>query len=135
LLLDLFKQEGWLNHSRFTFNAALVVTKDSDNRLNYSNTIKEITNILKPYSKAYNNVYIGCEEMNYEQEIYQSLLMDTQFKLRTSHCGATSGMYIFQPDGLINACFETLGDEYGTIGCYQSKDSISTYPKVSRFFS
>lgn len=118
ILLDLFKQEGWLDHFRLTINPTLVVNKEETSKLHDRNTINELKTILKPNCEKYHNIFIGCEEMNYEQDIFHSLLQDSHFKFKISHCGATTGMYIFQPDGMIHACFETLGLEYGTIGSY-----------------
>ena len=126
-LLEAFDGEGWMGGDRVSVNAAIVYAKDKDGVAAPRRDISSMQNKLRPYTEKYTNVTIGCPQSNAEGYIFSALVSERPFMLRSSYCGSASGMYIFQPGGKINSCWESVGKECSEIGRY-SADGFDIYP-------
>ena len=133
-LIDDFKKEGWLNNKRIFINAAIVELRDNEGAVFSSQDINIIRAELSSLIKDYSNIAIGSEQSANGDIVFYSLLSGKPYSLRSCYCAASSGMYIFLPNGNISACWESLDDECGLIGCYSQNGLQLDDSKSQRFF-
>ena len=123
-LIDDFYKENWLNNNRISINATIVQQRKDDGTIFLSHDINIVRAELADLIKKYSNISIGTEQAINNDTLISSLLFGKPYRLRSSFCSASSGMYIFLPNGNISSCWEALDDEYSHIGTY-SKNGVS----------
>lgn len=64
------------------------------------------------------NFDVDCYMANLRLDFLNSLQTGSPLNPKPSFCAATTGMYIFCPDGMIYACYEGVGQEHSLIGQY-----------------
>ena len=131
-LLTVFSRENMLNNDRVFINVAIVSLKREDGSIFFSQDINMVRAELSALASAYSNVEFGCQQSNQADIVVASLIDGKPFTLRSSYCGASSGMYIFLPDGRISCCWDTVGSKY--IGSYDEKGLRIDQKKADREF-
>ena len=117
-------REGWLDSERFYVNAAIVDERDMSGRVFPLLDVNRVKSELSNVVTSYRNVDIGCHQSNNGDSVLFSLIAEQPFGLRSAYCAASSGMYIFLPDGTVSSCWESLGKDCGRIGGY-SEEGLS----------
>lgn len=117
-LKHIFKELGYTSNSKFSFYSALL--------RNYSN---ECTDFKYAGQKSYNskhkqaNFEFNCQDASLFANIYRAINKDQLLDIRSTHCVAQSGEYIFDPYGDIYPCWDVLGKKQHILGSYLN-DSI-----------
>lgn len=61
---------------------------------------------------------ISCQDFGIRQKLSQAIAGNTKMAFTSVFCTAQSGMMIFDPDGDLYTCWETVGQEYYKVGTY-----------------
>ena len=133
-LLHIFDQAGWLSNDRVSVKVAMVGQRDGNGSLvpilDINNARRELATIVEPYP----SVAIGYPQSHFVFEGFYALISGNTYRLRGAHCTASSGGFVFLPDGTISACWESLGEECSYIGRYSADGLSLDTDKVKQWF-
>ena len=121
-LINIFDSKGLLNNKSIIIYVSLIYSKTPEGRVTTKVDILEIINNLNNSISKYNNIFIGSTQTNANIFISDALNKWKPYRLRSYYCLANSGMYVFLPDGNINACWESIGKDCSKIGSYFPSD-------------
>jgi len=133
-LLQAFAQEGWLNNDRVFVHAAIVDKKEKSGAMVPLLEMNKVRAPLSCLAKQYSNVGIGSVQTSLSNSVFSALARGSPYSLRSTFCGASSGMYVFLPGGNISCCWETLGEESGYIGSYSEEGLLLDTSKTQHKF-
>jgi uncharacterized protein len=122
-LLNVFDREGWLNNHRISVYTVIVDRRDQDGAISPLQDINAVKSELSGMVNQYTNVEIGNRQSAYSYGVLASLISNKPYGLRSCYCSASSGAYIFLPNGTISSCCDSVGEECSYIGNY-SKDGL-----------
>lgn len=116
-LNDLFKKLGYSNNNKF--NVYYSSLREYENNMEKTSNIAYIP--LVKFSDKFSKGDIG--EMSYQDfGIYKRfcyyLKNKSRCELRAVSCSSQYGSYIFDPNGEIYTCLETVGKKEHVVGCY-----------------
>jgi uncharacterized protein len=134
-LLSVFDQEGWLNDNRISVGAAIVDQRDQRGAVFPVQDINKVKAELSGVTGQYPNVEIGSQRSSSRGRVLSSLASSKPYGLRSSYCAASSGMYIFLPDGTISSCLDSLGEECSYIGSYSAEGLFLDKDKIAHRFN
>ncbi len=119
-LASLFKEKGWFGNYRFKMMPANTYRECAsldETETSYTKDVfVEKIIKLKETKKGFSHL-IG-DSTDIGALLHNSISGDEYFTFRTSYCGAMNGMSIFDPEGNIYSCFETIGYENHIIATY-----------------
>jgi len=134
-LLSIFEKEGWLKNPRISIATAVIDIKNKKGNIVPALDLNKVRSIMSDVTKQYVNVEIGSQQSAEGYRAVSALSSNTPYSLRSSYCAATSGMYIFLPDGTISSCWDSLGEECSRIGTYSEKGLSLDKPKMAHRFN
>lgn len=133
-LIDVFNNEKWFDTNRINIHAALVYKKNKKGEVITESSTNNISSLLNPIIDKCPNIKINHADSSQEDSIISALVKNTPYKLRTNYCGATSGMYIFLPDGNINCCWDSIGNDCSRIGHYGMGENLKLDEKANNYW-
>ena len=134
--LELFEQEGWLNHPDVVIYANTVYKKEKEGQVCVGLEVGDIGWRLHQIAGRYENVYTSAPAVHVARTLSPVFESGDRFGLKGTYCSANSGNYIFAPDGHIYSCWESIGKECSKIGSYMPPAGLMLDDKsASRWFS
>jgi uncharacterized protein len=123
-LLSVFEEEGFCNHPFVRIYSSPIYLKDSDRRVYSTISESDLIAELQQYVKMYNNVYVSPSNVNEGGGLQPSLFERKPYQINSSYCSATSGQFIFSPDGNVYSCWESIGHADSRIGNYLNAEGV-----------
>ena len=134
-LLNALDQERWLSDNRIYVGAAIIDQRDQKGSVFPILDINEVKTKLSGVTDQYLNVKIGSQQSASGDRVFTSLASNKPYSLRGCFCSASSGMYIFLPDGTISSCWDSLGEECSHIGSYSEEGLLLDKEKKNYRFN
>ena len=133
-LVDAFDREGWMKSDRFSVVAATLYQRDKDGGIAPARELSSLVFGLRKYADRYSNIALGSAQSTGGDMVYASLMYAQPHKLKSAHCGAAAGMFIFTPGGKIYSCWEAVGTKHGEIGSYDAAGMTLDPVKSAEWF-
>lgn len=123
-LHEIFMRKGFLSYRNFFAYSALIENGND----NISN--KELSNVSILDRSQYFDKYsfrsesansfqsIRCQDYGIQQLLRNSIIKKEKIRFKAIFCGAQNGMIIFDPNGDLYNCWETVGNRNYAIGHY-----------------
>jgi uncharacterized protein len=111
LLVKFLESEGILGRSNVHFHGNLISMNHADQGKDYLT--------LRSYSQTNRhlaNCELDCYTSSLRRDLHRAISTGEPFRRRAHFCAATTGMYVFCPDGGIYACWESIGDKHSRLG-------------------
>ena len=133
-LIHFFDQKGWLENDNIMVNVAFVDIKGPDGIVGPLLDINAVRPQLAAMIEQHPHIHLGSQQANLTNSAFTSLLYSQAFSPRSCYCPASSGSYVFLPDGTISCCWESLGEECGYIGSFTEAGLQLDQEKAARHF-
>ena len=120
-LVALFKKKGWYDKYSFKTIPAntyreCVSLDDSTDSYTKGAFAEQIIKLQESNAKISENV---GDVTDIRDILHKSIKKDEYFSFKGFYCGAINGMRLFDPDGNIYSCWETIGHEEHKIATYK----------------
>ncbi len=117
-----FMDKGWFKKYRIKVMAANTYRECSSLDKTVDSYPKEvfIEKIVKLKENDNELSYLIGSSTDISTLLHNSIFNNEYFTFRTSYCGAMNGMKLFDPEGKIYSCFETIGYENHIIATYNN---------------
>lgn len=115
-LSDLFHKLGYTNNPLFSFHSAVLRLYDTTK---HNENIKYLSRdkfVAKHYTEDKED--IACQDFNLYKKFLSCLNERKSLPIMSTSCSAQYGAYLFDPNGDIYTCLETVGKPEHVIGTY-----------------
>ena len=119
-LLEAFHQEGWLENTQFSVYTSIVTSPNPEKLVGNVIEAEQAEGKLRDVARKYKRVSVGGSASVGAGSMLQSLVDNQPFGLKSAYCGAAIGMLIFLTGGIVQSCWETIGQDISVIGSYSA---------------
>lgn len=124
-ILAFFEDQGWLNNQNVIVYSSTVYKKGNDGHVCANMEVGEVSRKLSSIALRYKNVFTDAPAVHAGGGVILPVFeKGGRFGRKGACCSASTGNYIFAPDGNLYACWESIGKKCGRIGSYTDPGGI-----------
>lgn len=130
-LMEVYEDRGWTEYSNFKyyFQTTLACYEDSESLLTNIDLTKRLT---EDFGYDMDKINLNGSYKRIAKTIKGMLDRKGLAPLKSSYCGAHTGMYVVDPFGDIYPCYATLGDKKTVIGKVDVENEVFLFNETMK---